>query len=329
VKFGLLLPSETPLGGDPVARLNLLRRVTELAGQLGFDSAWALHHHVSNVATFQPLPLLADLAPRVPEMRLGTGVYVLPLHHPVPVAEDVATLDQLTGGRVVFGVAAGYFEPEFEVLGVPLKGRGTRLARQIQALRGLWAGDMVSMEADVFSFRDAQLSLLPVQPGGPPIWIGGVSDVAIRRAVRLADGWLLPPDLDPGALGRRLAVYEQESEAQGGRRLVLGLQRECLLAEDRSEARELGQMYLRQNADVYAERGMPWIRDQFDRWFEGSYLVGAWEDVVPQIQALAQMGVEEIHLRVGWGDCPEEVMLRTVELFGRHVLPLFTSASPT
>jgi alkanesulfonate monooxygenase SsuD/methylene tetrahydromethanopterin reductase-like flavin-dependent oxidoreductase (luciferase family) len=327
VRFGLLLPSEIPAGQDPVARLDLLRRLTELAHGHGFSSAWALHHHVSNVATFQPFPLLSDLAHRVPRMRLGTGVFVLPLHHPITVAEDVATLDLISGGRITFGVAAGYFAPEFEALGVPLKGRGTRLEKQIEALRRLWAGESVSMQSDTFDFHDAQLSLLPLQEGGPPIWMGGVSDVAIRRTVRMADGWLLPPDLDPDALGRRLSVYERERAEADAKPLTLALQRECLIAEDRESARAWGDTYLRQNADVYAERGMPWIRDQFDRWLEGSYLVGTSADVIAKIEPLVELGIDEIHLRVGWGDCPDEIMLDTVELFGKHVLPHFAGDS--
>jgi alkanesulfonate monooxygenase SsuD/methylene tetrahydromethanopterin reductase-like flavin-dependent oxidoreductase (luciferase family) len=326
MRFGLLLPSETPLGQDPRARLELIRRLTVRAHDLGFSSAWALHHHVSNVPTFQPFPLLADLAHRVPEMKLGTGVFVLPLHHPIPVAEDVATLDLINGGRTVLGVAAGYFEPEFNALGVPLKGRGTRLGKQIAALRELWAGKSVSMDSDIFTFEDARLSLLPAQSGGPPIWIGGVSDIAIRRAVKIADGWLLPPDLDPGALSRRIDVYEREREAAGSAPLTLAVQRECLLSEDRNSALADGKTYLRQNAEVYAERGMPWIRDQFDRWFEGSYLVGTCEDVIAKIEPLVELGIEEVHLRVGWGDCPEEIMMNTIELFGAEVLPQFAEA---
>lgn len=323
MRFGILLPSEMPAGQSPPERLRTLKEVARLGHSLGFTSAWALHHHVSNVPTFQPLPLLANLASSVPGMVLGTGVYILPLHHPIPVAEDVATLDVLTGGRVVLGVAVGYYEPEFAALGVPLAGRGRRLEEQISVLRQLWAGKCVSVDSQFFRFENARLSLLPTQDGGPPIWIGGVSDIAISRAVRLADGWLLSPELDPRAIGKKLDVYHREVEQQDGRKLVVALQRECLVSDDREAALADAQVYLRQNADVYAQRGMTWIRDQFDRWFEGSYLVGTWEDAAAKIEILSRLGVQELHLRVGWGDCPAEVMLRTIELMGRHVVPLF------
>jgi alkanesulfonate monooxygenase SsuD/methylene tetrahydromethanopterin reductase-like flavin-dependent oxidoreductase (luciferase family) len=323
MRFGILLPSEMPAGQSPPEHLKLLREVATLAHSVGFTSAWAVHHHVSNVATFQPFPLLANLAPAVPGMVLGTGLYILPLHHPVPVAEEMATLDVLTGGHTVFGVAVGYYEPEFSVLGVPLAGRGARLTEQIRIVRALWAGSTVSVDGRHFQFENARLSLLPTQPGGPPIWIGGVSDAAISRAVRLADGWLLPPDLDPRALQRKIDVYHRELDSQGGKPLVLAAQRECLVADNRQEALAAADIYLRQNADVYAQRGMTWIRDQFDRWFDGSYLVGTWEDVAAKIERLVQLGITDIHLRVGWGDCPPDVMLRTIELMGRHVIPLF------
>jgi len=96
-----------------------------------------------------------------------------------------------------------------------------------------------------------------------------------------------------------------------------------LVSDDREAALADAQVYLRQNADVYAPRGMTWIRDQFDRWFEGSYLVGTWEDAAAKIEILSRLSVQELHLRVGWGDCPAEVMLRTIELMGSHVVPLF------
>lgn len=308
-----------PAAVDPGKRVAELRRLVRTARQLGFSSIWALHHHISNVPTFQPLPLLAALSGDARGMTLGTGVLVLPLCHPVAVAEDFASLDVLSGGRVVLGAGIGYHEPEFRAFNVPMAGRGARLEEEVRIIRALWGGSSVSTDDPFFRLQDVRLSLLPEQPGGPAIWLGGVSDRAIERAARIADGWLLPPDLDVPTLGKRISTYRREMEAQDREVQVLPLQRECLIAEG-GEALRDAKRYLRQNAAVYAARGMRWIEEQFDRWLEGSYLIGSVAEVGERVQRLADLGITEIHMRVGWGDAPFDVMLQTVELAGKSVV---------
>jgi alkanesulfonate monooxygenase SsuD/methylene tetrahydromethanopterin reductase-like flavin-dependent oxidoreductase (luciferase family) len=119
-------------------------------------------------------------------------VYLLPLRHPVPVAKQVATLDHLSEGRFIFGVGVGgEFAREYEACGVPRDERGARLTEAIGLLRKLWTGEPVSHEGRFYgAFRDMPMQPPARQPGGPPIWCGGRSDAALRRAGRLADGWI-------------------------------------------------------------------------------------------------------------------------------------------
>jgi alkanesulfonate monooxygenase SsuD/methylene tetrahydromethanopterin reductase-like flavin-dependent oxidoreductase (luciferase family) len=323
VRFGLLLPSELPPGHAPARRVDEVRALVRLARDAGFDSIWALHHFVSNVPTLQPLPLLAALAGDSGRMTIGTGILVLPLFEPVQVAEDAATLDAITGGRFVLGVGAGYWEPEFRALGVPPERRGARLEEMIGVIRSLWTGEPSAGSPRFEHVRGARQLLRPSRPGGPPIYVGGVSEHAIARAARVGDALLLPPDLDPPALGRKIAAYREAMAARGRRITVLPAQRECLLADTAQDARRAAEPYLRQNAAIYAERGMDWIERAFDRWFERAYLVGSAGEVAEQVGRLADLGITDLHLRIGWGDAPFDVMARTLEIAAERLLPLF------
>ncbi len=118
----------------------------------------------------------------------------MPLRHPTPVAKQIATLDHLTGGRFVFGVGiGGEFPREYEGCGVPLNERGARLSEGIEVIRKLWTGERVSHGGRFYNFKDVKMTPVPRQPGGPPIWCGGRSEAALRRAARLADGWFSTP----------------------------------------------------------------------------------------------------------------------------------------
>ena len=153
-----------------------------------------LHHR-------DPRPAVADRAGRgdQPAPVFGTGVYLLPLRHPTPVAKQVSTLDHLTEGRFIFGVrVGGEFPREYEACGVPLGERGARLSESIVVLRKLWTGEPASHDGRFFKFENIPMQPPPRQPGGPPIWAGGRSDAALRRTGRMADGWMsyvVTPDM--------------------------------------------------------------------------------------------------------------------------------------
>ncbi len=133
-------------------------------------------------------------------LTLGTSVYLLPLRHPAPVAKQVATLDHMTEGRLIFGVGVGgEFPKEYEVCGVPHGERGARLAEGVGVLRKLWTGEKVSHAGKFYAgFSDVAMQPPPRQSGGPPIWFAGRSDAALRRIGRIGDGWLsyvITPDM--------------------------------------------------------------------------------------------------------------------------------------
>ena len=158
---------------------------------LGFDSLWAGDHIAFPAPILDPLQTLACFASRTQRIRLGTCVYLLALRHPTVVAKMLSSLDFISGGRMTFGIGVGgEFPREFEASGVPVTERGARTNEAINVLRRLWQGDQAEHAGKFFRFGPVRLKPPPVQPGGPPIWIGGRSDAALRRAARLGDGYV-------------------------------------------------------------------------------------------------------------------------------------------
>ncbi len=167
------------------------RRTAEQAVALGYDAVWTGDHVAFAVPILDPLLQLAQIAAFAPGLTIGTAVYLLPLRHPVPVAKQVATLDHLCGGKLIFGVGVGgEFPGEYAACGVPVGERGARLDEAIPVLRKLWTGGPVSHDGRFYPFPETTMRPAPVQPGGPPVWGGGRSDAALRRLGRMGDGWI-------------------------------------------------------------------------------------------------------------------------------------------
>ena len=180
----------------------------------GYDSLWTGDHVSFAVPILDPLLQLAQAAVVSRRLILGTSVYLLPLRHPAPVAKQVATLDHLTEGRLVFGVGVGgEFPKEYALCGVPLNERGPRLSEAVGVLRNLWSGEPVSHAGRFYGpFTDVAMRPPARQAGGPPIWFGGRSDAALRRIGRLGDGYLsyvVTPEMYRAALDKIAASAEQ------------------------------------------------------------------------------------------------------------------------
>lgn len=197
--------------------------LAERAEAIGLDSVW-VHDHVFNVGHvreriggrpyYEPLTLLAYVAARTTRVRLGTSVLVLPYHHPVRLAKTAATLDVLSGGRLVLGVGVGAIAQEMQAMGVPFKERGPFSDEAIGVMRALWTEEEPRFEGRYTRFAGMPFSPRPLQTPAIPIVIGGVSRAAIRRAARLGDGWQ-PLGLSPAALGEGMARLRQEARALG------------------------------------------------------------------------------------------------------------------
>ncbi|MDQ2803283.1 MAG: LLM class flavin-dependent oxidoreductase [Pseudomonadota bacterium] len=200
-----------------------LRSFVELVDRSGYDSIWTGDHISFAIPVLDPLLQIAQAAMVSRRLLFGVGVYLLPLRHPAPVAKQVATLDHLTEGRLIFGVGVGgEFPQEYAVCGVPRGERGARLGEGVALLRKFWSGQAVSHDGRFYGgFADVALRPPPRRPGGPPVWFGGRSDVALRRCGRMGDGYYSYV-ITPETYRAALATIETAADAAGRRLAAFG-----------------------------------------------------------------------------------------------------------
>jgi probable F420-dependent oxidoreductase len=170
---------------------DVMRRQAQLAEALGFGTLWAHEHHSQGMMYGDPLMTLAALAPVTKTIRLGTNMLLLPIHHPLRVAETGAMVDILSQGRLLLGVAAGYSPVDLQAFGVTGSERGKRLDEGVELIRSLWRGEEVTARGSSFRLDAFRLFPRPLQRPSPPILMGGSSERAIERAARLADGYVI------------------------------------------------------------------------------------------------------------------------------------------
>jgi len=195
----------------PAEQLALARRVEAL----GFDSLWCGDHISFHTPMYESLTLLASYAAVTERIRLGTAIYLLALRPAAVAAKITATLDVLSGGRLIFGVGVGGKNPrEFEACGVPHKERGARVTEGIDAVRALWRGRPAGFQGRFTRVEGITIDPPPAQPGGPPIWVGGRSDAALARAARQGDGWVSYV-VTPERYARSLAAIRAAAAAAG------------------------------------------------------------------------------------------------------------------
>ena len=193
LKFGLC-----GINGGVTSYLETLTRIGQAAETAGFDSLWAGEHHVIATSSqmipatsrlLNPVVALTLLAAHTRTIRLGTGVLLLPQYQPLILAKELASLDVLSGGRLIVGIGVGWAEAEFEALGVPFHERGARTDEYLAAMRAIWSEGTPAYHGRYVSFQGVQAYPHPVQQPFPPIVVGGRAPGALRRTVEQANGW--------------------------------------------------------------------------------------------------------------------------------------------
>ena len=163
------------------------------ADEAGFDSLWlAEHHGASDGYNSALLPFLSAVAARTTRLELGAAVLLAPFHNPLRVAEDAAVVDNISGGRLNLGLGLGWAPEEYRMFGAEHKGRGKRLGEFAQVLKRAWTEDRFSFEGEHYTYDDIAITPKPARAGGPPIWLGGNADAALRRSARYGDGYFPP-----------------------------------------------------------------------------------------------------------------------------------------
>lgn len=289
VRLGVLFAPDPERGFD----LEGLAERAARAEALGLHRLAVSDHLVYHVPTFDPVVCLSVMAAATSRVRLASQVLVLPLRHPVQVAQSFASLDVLSGGRIELGVGVGGEWPgEYAAVGIDPRTRGRRADESLQVVRALWDGEAVSFAGEHFRLEGTRLGLRPVQGGHPPIVVGGRSEAALERAARLGDRW----DgifFDPVTYARRAALL-RELAAGAGREVGTGLVLWGCVGPPRAEAR-------RRIADTL-ER---FYQLPFER-FARSALWGDLDDCRARIEELAAAGATDISV-IPVGDPDEEL----------------------
>jgi probable F420-dependent oxidoreductase len=174
----------------------LLRRFALQAEDLGFDDVWVSEHIIVPRDKFPRSPLFYDpvltltwVAAVTKRIRLGTSVLVLPMRHPLPLAKELATLHNFSDGRLILGAGVGWLPEEFAALGVPFNERGRRLDEGLAMMQAVWTQDPVTFQSRTIPAVIEGMTMTPMPIGPIPLWLGGSSDAALRRTIRVADGW--------------------------------------------------------------------------------------------------------------------------------------------
>ena len=213
LRFGLWYDFRNPpqWRQDPALLYEGIVSQIERAEALGWDDVWLSEHHfIADGYTPSMLPLACAIAARTTKIQIGTSVLLLPLHDPLRVAEDAATVDVMSNGRFQLGVAGGYRKGEFTGFGIPAGERAARMNEALPILRRLFAGERVTtQEARFYRYRDVDLRPLPVQKA-MKLWVGGFSEPAVRRAARLGDAYI-----STGPIAPLVAIYRDELKRLG------------------------------------------------------------------------------------------------------------------
>lgn len=332
--FGLALQNDFPPSITPASRIGQMREQVAAARDAGISSVWLLNHYLGNMQTLQPLPALAALAEHAGDMTLGTNMFILPLRHPVDVAEEFATLDQITNGHAVAGFGMGYRSNEYDSFGISMDDRVARYEEGVELIRALWGTEEVDFEGEHFTVKGQRIGIPPVQPGGPPIWVGaGVHKAGARRAARLGDAWIVPPHAEPEKLKAILEYYQAERVALGrGEAADVVVRRELVLDADPERAKAVGLAARGANSAAYAAfeapdqtatyrhlKGADDLADVADK----SYLFTSPDQAITALKELEAIGITQVILRMQWYELEQDRMLQTLQSFKDDVLPAF------
>jgi alkanesulfonate monooxygenase len=314
--FGLAIknfvgPTETP-------DIDALYAYAQRAEALGFESLWAWDHVILGVEPSFPIldavGTLTAIAARTSRIKLGTGVLVLPLRNPTVAAKALGTLDVISKGRLILGVAAGWYAREFDAVGVPFKRRGRLFERNLDILTRLWTEDRVTLQVDEHNLREAVMRPRPAQRPRPPILIGGYVDAVLKRVATQGDGWLT-------------YFYTPESYRRSWEKIA-GFARAA--GRDPKALSGTNQLAIY----VGASRGA--TETPMRRWLETEWDVAAWsestiehairgsaDECVEQLRPHIESGVDRLVL-IPYRYEPEQV-----ELIARDVLPRLSRAAKT
>jgi probable F420-dependent oxidoreductase len=336
VSFGVRVPNSGPLASVE----NIVRAATE-AEAIGFDSifvhdhvVWstAMHrHHISSGAHealmddqtadfYESLTTMAYLAAVTQRVQIGVACLVMPTRNPIYAAKQLATLDQLSGGRILAGVGLGskatLESDEFDVFGVPFNKRGPITDEYIEAMKAIWEQPLASYTGEYVSFKDAEIFPKPLQRPGPPLWVGGWTDHAARRTGRLGDAWV-PGWLSPSEMARGAGIVRETATEHGrdAEAITIAVEKLTVIARDRDEAMARAIPTVQTSSKTY-ERDVDQMQFALDR-----HIFGSVDDVKRRVGEFVDAGVTHFELKLIYPTMDE--LTRQMELWAEEIFPLY------
>lgn len=305
----------------------------QAAEESGFDSCFISEHHQQEDG-YLPNPLLVAglIGMKTQRIKIGTCVLLLPLYHPVHVAEDCAIIDQATKGRLILSVGVGYQPSDFSAFGVSDKERVGRTEEGVEIIKRCWRGERFSFNGKYFHLQEVLITPRPYQRPSPPIWIASWSPAGLARTGRIADGWMTDLIQSLPIIKEYAARYRETAEKRGVKPFIC-LMREAVIARSRREAEaESGptmythRFYFRYGAykpdrylrDVKREEDLT-----FDKIAENRFLAGSPEECLEQLKRWQEeIRPDYLILRLRHPGGPPHVrVLEALRLFGEKVLP--------
>lgn len=306
----------------------------QLARALGFDIVvFGQHYLVSEFAMLQPAVAAARLAAEAGSMRVGITIYLLPLLNPVAVAEEVASLDIITGGRFIFGIGLGYRSVEDRAFGLKRSERVQRLLSHLHVIKQLWAGESPMFESPYCGLDGARTALRPVQRPHPPIWVAANNDRAVERAAQIGDAWLINPHATVHTIERQMHLYRAAlARARKPFPTELPMLRELFVAETRAAAVKVARPYLEKKYEAYVawgqHRALPGgdsMVQAFDDLAKDRFILGdpaACADEITRCAAVT--GATTMIFRVHWPGMPHTAVTQALRLLAEKVRPRLT-----
>jgi len=285
-----LTPFWSPTDRSPTQIIDEMIEVVRAASAMGY--AWvSVGQHWTSYPTIwpQPFPIIARLAPETGTMQIKSSMILLPLLNPVDVAENVATLDHITHGRLVLGIAIGYREQELEAAGLTRKDRAAKLEESLQIMKRLWAGEEVTFSGAYTKLTKSRMGFTTYQRPHPPIEMGAQSEGATKRAARLADSVFFGPQVAWADMKKLAEVYRKERREMGRNPAIgLGASRSLMVGKSKEDAARVAQQYLEKTFNMYRswemqEKDMVPLQLGFDRSLDDWAVVGSPKDCADKL----------------------------------------------
>jgi alkanesulfonate monooxygenase SsuD/methylene tetrahydromethanopterin reductase-like flavin-dependent oxidoreductase (luciferase family) len=331
MKVGVFITNQNFLDKDMVSALDEQFAMVRLARDKGWDSLFTGQHYLNggNNKQLQAVPFLARLQAEAGHMTCGWAC-VGADPQPVYIAETIASLDIICRGNFVFGVGLGYREEEFDAFRVPMKQRVKRFTGHLELIKRLWTEESVTHEDESCRLVNVRMNLRPVQKPHPPIWVAANQDVAVRRAARVGDAWMLNPHATLPTLVRQMALFREERKAA---KLppphAMPCVREIVCARNRKEALELAGPYLTAKYEAYTKWGqdeaMPGgdtIDQPLEALITDRFIIGSPDDCYRQLEPYwKQAGANHLIFRAHWAGMPLGSALYSMRMISDELLP--------